>query len=192
MRLPAPLQTERLLLRTLDESNVGAAYPAWLLDPDVIRHLEARFAKHDAESCRAFVASANSQPDIMLLGIFLRDGDHHIGNIKLGPINRHHRRAELGLLIGTRSEWGKGYAVEAIAAVTRHAFNSLGLHKVTAGCYSGNIGSLRAFLKAGYIEVARRKQHWLADGAWQDDIMLERLKPAALPTAEPPATGDRT
>ncbi|MBY0431841.1 MAG: GNAT family N-acetyltransferase [Rhodospirillales bacterium] len=108
------------------------------------------------------------------------DDGRHVGNIKLGPINRHHRRGDIGLLIGERDQWGRGLAAEAIAAMTAYAFAELGLNKVVAGCYAANEGSRRAFLKAGFAEVARRPRprHWLSDGVWQDDVVLECFAPA--------------
>lgn len=187
MRLSVPITTERLVLRTLEEGDVTERYLGWLRDPAVSRYLELRFDVQTLEGCRTFVLAANQHADTLLLGIFLkREGleeeGRHIGNIKLAPINPHHRRAELGLLLGDRAEWGKGYASEAIAAVTRHAFARLGLRKVTAGCYGGNQASAGAFLKAGYHEIARRPQHWFCEGEWQDDIILE--------CCEPPSAGD--
>ncbi|HEY1157453.1 MAG TPA: GNAT family protein, partial [Arthrobacter sp.] len=100
----------------------------------------------------------------LFAGIFLREGDRHIGNIKLGPINVHHRRADIGLLVGDRACWGKGYASEAIAILSDFAFGRLGLHRLTAGMYAENEGSARAFEKAGYAREGLLRGHWLCDG----------------------------
>ena len=72
----------------------------------------------------------------------------HIGNIKLGPINWHHKFADVGIIIGDKKQWGKGRAVEAIRTLCRFGFDELGLNKITAGCYSGNQGSVFFFLYA--------------------------------------------
>lgn len=193
MHLSVPITTERLVLRTLEEGDVTERYLGWLRDPAVNRYLEVRFDVQTLETCRTFVLAANQHADTLLLGIFLKEGTEerrHIGNIKLGPINPHHRRAELGLLLGDRAEWGKGYGSEAIVAMTRHAFAHLGLHKVTAGCYGGNHASAGAFLKAGYHEAARRPQHWLCEGEWQDDIILECFEPPSPIRRTLSSTGD--
>ncbi|MBP2316822.1 GNAT family N-acetyltransferase [Azospirillum soli] len=181
MILRAPLVSPRLVLRALTDNDVGPAYLGWLTDPDVVRHLEVRFSDCSGEAVRRFIASTNASNDSLLCGITLRNDGKHIGNIKLGPVNPWHRRAELGLVIGDRTEWGKGYATEAIALITEHAFTVLGLEKVTAGCYSGNEGSRRAFVTAGYSEVGRIPRHWLCDGQWQDNVILQKLLPAAVP-----------
>jgi RimJ/RimL family protein N-acetyltransferase len=38
--------------------------------------------------------------------------------------------------------------------ISNHAFEKLNLYKLTAGTYSDNLASQKAFLRAGYIEEA--------------------------------------
>ena len=45
----------------------------------------------------------------------------------------------VGLLIGNRNMWGKGYGTEAIKLVTCHAFKEIKLNKLTAGIYANNV-----------------------------------------------------
>lgn len=172
MLLDEPIRTGRLVLRTLTPNDVSDRYLSWLRDPEVSRYLEVRFDPQGKESILAYVEAMNQSPDNLLLGLFLREGGTHIGNIKLGPIDPHHRRGDFGIIIGSRRHWGKGYATEAIKALTDHAFAALGLHKVSAGLYAANEGSRRAFLKAGWLEEGRRRKHWYCDGDWQDDVQL--------------------
>ena len=56
--------------------------------------------------------------------ICLVEDGRHIGNIKLGPIQWLHRRADLSLFIGDKSCWSLGYASEAIGLVRDWAFRS--------------------------------------------------------------------
>src|SRR4026208_2245054 len=109
MRLRTPLLTRRLVLRTLTSADAAERYLAWMHDAETMRYLEARLAEHSLESLRRYIDTCNAGSDQLLLGIFLPDGGH-IGNIKLGPIDLHHQRAAVGLLIGERDHWGKGYA----------------------------------------------------------------------------------
>ena len=38
---------------------------------------------------------------------FLKKNNLHIGNIKLGPINSHHNRADIGFIIGDKNIGGR-------------------------------------------------------------------------------------
>jgi RimJ/RimL family protein N-acetyltransferase len=171
VRLATPLRTERLVLRTLTVADATERYLGWMRDPNATRFLESRLVDHDLGSLRDYIASCNDSPVSMLLGICLMDGIH-IGNIKLGPIDPYHQHAAIGLLIGERDQWGKGYATEAILALTAHAFHELGLEKLYAGCYASNVGSSRAFLKAGWVEEGRNQAHWRSDGGREDNVQL--------------------
>ncbi|MFH1873170.1 MAG: GNAT family protein [Pseudomonadota bacterium] len=173
---------QRIFLRQLGEENVGEDYLGWMQDPLVTRYLESRDQTQTLDTLRAFVRNLNSSPRDYLFGIFLVQGDEHIGNIKIGSIREPHRSADLGLIVGRRSAWGKGYGTEAIALATRHAFEQLGLNKLWAGMYAENLGSYRAFIKAGYREVGRFRQHILFDGRYIDSILVEKCRnEASLP-----------
>lgn len=177
MRLDRPIVTSRLTLQVLDEAAASGPYLAWMRDPDVLRFLEARHGKHDAQSLAAFIRSANNSTDALLLGIFERSTVRHIGNIKLGPIDRPNRRGEIGIMIGERICWGHGYAREAIEALTDYAFDVLRLHKLTAGYLAPNAASGRAFEAVGFIIEARYAQHFLLDDTWVDGVRIARFAP---------------
>ena len=167
------IQGERLHLRALGAEDVTQRYLDWMRDPQVNRYMESRFATHTLESLHSFVTAMNESPDNYLFGMFLEPQGEHIGNIKIGSISRHHRHADVGLIVGAKTAWGKGYATEAIRLVTRHAFDQLGLNKLYAGMYAENAGSARAFLKAGYREIGVLKNHVLCDGRYVDSLMVE-------------------
>ena len=155
MILADPIETPRLRLRSLRPSDIGVAYLSWMNDPQITRFLEVRFTGvKDLAELQAFVDSMNASPNNYMFGIFRKDDDRHIGNIKLGPIIREHARSEIGYLIGDRSSWGKGYASEAIHRVARFGLDELGLAKIKAGCYEPNVGSVKALLKAGFEHEA--------------------------------------
>jgi len=171
MRLETPLRAPRLQLRTLGVADATKRYLEWMRDPEINRYLESRFAEHSIESLARFIETRNEGSTELLLGICLVDGCH-IGNIKLGPVEWHHRNAAVGLLIGEKDCWGKGYASEAIVTVATYAFADLALEKLYAGCYASNVGSARAFVKAGWTQEGRLGDHWLAGGRRDDGLQF--------------------
>ncbi len=165
MRLNKPLTTDRLLLRTLSGADASDAYLAWMHNAEVNRFLESRFSVPACvEDLVNFIELVNESADSLLLGIFLRKDDCHIGNIKIGPIVTRHARSEIGYLIGEHAYWGKGYATEAIREVCRYCFEDLGLEKITAGVYDTNKGSAKALLKAGFMHEATISSYVIFEG----------------------------
>ena len=165
--------TERLILQCLDPENFSSAYLNWLNDPTINRFLEVRLnPPKSIKELQLFIQKTNSSRDEVLLGIHLRD-QSHIGNIKIGPIDSYHGRADIGIVIGEKSQWGKGIASEAITAVSHFAFETLRLNRLTAGLYGQNVGSMNAFLKAGFSREATLSSYWnVGDGMRDDEIIM--------------------
>lgn len=141
---------DRLYLREVCLADVNEYYFRWMNDPEVTQYLESRFYPNSMESLLEYVKGFQGNKDNIFLAIVLKENHKHIGNIKMGPINWFHRLADIGIMIGEKDCWGKGYATEAISLLAEHAFRNLNLHKLTAGFYKTNQGSLKAFQKAGF------------------------------------------
>ena len=105
----------------------------------------------------------------------MKASGEHICNIKVGAISQIHNSGILSLFLGEKSCWGKGYATEAIAAVTRWGFLERGLRRIEAGCYDENLGSLRAFLKAGYSVEGFRRKSYVFEGRPIGAFLMARI-----------------
>lgn len=166
------LEGDRIYLRRIRLDDVSKLYCSWMNDPEVNKYLESRFYRHSLKTLRNYVCDIRKDKNNAFFAIMLKNGNRHIGNIKLGPINIVHRFADIGIIIGEKDCWGKGYATDAIRLIVKYAFEKLNLHKVTAGCYVPNKGSLGAFKKAGFIQEGVRKNHCYCKGKFVDDILL--------------------
>ena len=177
MLLSSPIVSERIILRNPNDADAHGAYAAWMNDPDVTRFLESRFASHTPHSLRAFIASMRDDPDSLFLAIERGDDGRHIGNIKIGPIDRHHMSAAMGVIVGDKQSSGRGFATEAIRVAAQHAFQYMGVEKLWAGCYAPNVASIRAFERAGFVREGHLHRHWrLAGNEFVDGILLGRVK----------------
>lgn len=184
------IEAGRLYLRPLTEADCTEHYLAWLQDPEINQYLETRHVPQTLDSIKEFVAGVNARDNEYLFGIFLQDGDRHIGNIKVGPVHRYHLLADVSLWIGPRDCWGRGYATEAIAAVSRHAFVQLGVSKLSASMYAANQGSARAFEKVGYRREGLRRAHYMLRGR-PCDLIEYGLIPSDLVALEQDADWSR-
>jgi len=144
------LENDNIFLRNVCLDDVNDSYYQWLADPQVNQFLETRFVVQTKTKIAEFVASKEGSSDELLLAICDKKQGLHIGNIKLGPINWHHRRADISLFIGNKNYWGKGIATQAIQLISQFAFQTLNLNKLMAGAYKNNVGSIKAFQKCSY------------------------------------------
>ena len=71
--------------------------------------------------------------------------------------------------------WNKGYATEAVNAILEFGFNILQLHRIEAGCATGNIGSIKVLEKAGMIREAHTRQLLPLQSGWSDNYGYAKL-----------------
>jgi RimJ/RimL family protein N-acetyltransferase len=154
------IKGKKVRLRPLTLSDCTERYVDWLNDPEINQYLESRFHVQTLDGIRRFVSGMQRSESNHLLGIFENESGTHIGNIKVGGINWHHRYADVGYFIGEKKLWGRGFATEAIRLATKLAFQELKLHRIHAGVYESNVGSCKALRKAGYE----------CDGIWHDQL----------------------
>lgn len=167
--------TERLLLRPFRVSDITEIYLNALNDSAIIGMTEARHKKWDKETASAFIESVNNSSSI-LFGVFLKDTGRPIGNVRLFDIHPIHHRGELSLLFYDRSEWGKGFATEAVNAVVKYAFDVLKLHRITADHYANNIASSKMFEKAGFVVEGVFKDHFnIGENKYIDSVRIAKI-----------------
>ena len=166
----------RVVLNILSPEDVTQNYLVWMQDEEVIQFMECRGESYTLEELKDYVERMNESHNDFLFGVYTKDENEHIGNIKIGEINLIHKFGNLGLFIGNKKKWGVGYGAEAVKLATEFAFKELNLNKLTAGIYENNIGCYRAFLKAGYNEAGRLKKHRLYKGIYVDQIVVEKCK----------------
>jgi len=163
-------------LRLVTLKDCTPIYVNWLCDREVNAFLETRWTEQTMDSVREFVRRSMTAEDIYLLGIIENCSGQHIGNIKLGPIHPIHSHADVSYFIGEKRCWGRGYATQAISLVTAFGFERLELHRLQAGVYATNIGSIRALKKVGYVLEACFRQQLRLNGKWEDHLFYGLLR----------------
>ena len=77
----------------------------------------------------------------------------YIGTVELYDIRFD--SATLGIIIGEKTHWSKGYGPEAIGALLEHAFSDLELREVRLNTFGDNLRAQAAFKKIGFTELRR-------------------------------------
>lgn len=170
------LKASNIFLREVTQSDVNDTYLSWMNDSQVTQFLEVRFSPVSKEGIQTFVKQMAADDTNLFLAICLNVDNTHIGNIKLGPIHPIHKFADIGILIGDKSCWGKGFGVEAISLVVDFAFESLNLNRVSAGFYQGHTASKKAFQKVGFQQEGVRRKMRMYEGDFVDQVCMGYLK----------------
>lgn len=166
------LEGEKIYLRNIEMKDISDKYLGWLNDPEVNQYLETRFISQSIAVIQEFVAAQINSKDSYLFAVIDKVTGEHVGNVKLGAINKFHLTAEVSLMIGEKKCWGKGFGTEAYRLLVSLAFGTLGLFKCTLGVYKSNAGSLKIAQNAGFqMEGIRKKQVVTADHQ-RDDVVI--------------------
>lgn len=98
--------------------------------------------------------------------------NQYIGITWLYDINHRNQNATIGMLIGDKNFWGKGYGTDAIWALTRYAFDEMNLRRINGYIVEYNKGSLRMVEKNGYkVEGCMRKAYYAHSQFWDVKVV---------------------
>lgn len=138
MRTSTNRVQDKVILRPLKFDDITDQYVKWWKNKKFTKYLDTKTLTKEK--------AINHIRECNLTGCFLCaimvDGVH-VGNVKLN------KERDLSIIIFP-PYWGQSYATEAIVKMCKYAGGN-----ITAGVRSGNIGSLRAFKKAGFEETGR-------------------------------------
>jgi RimJ/RimL family protein N-acetyltransferase len=162
MSIAPKLPAGPLVLHPFGPRHLTETYVGWLNDPDVVRFSEQRHRQHSMDSCRAFVSSFSSGPNL-LWAIETSEDGQHIGNIT-ATIDLPNKIADIGIMIGAAHARGKGYGRHAWAAALNHLCTRDDLRKVTGGCLAANTAMVQVMRTCGMSEDGFRPDHFLVEG----------------------------
>jgi RimJ/RimL family protein N-acetyltransferase len=107
----------------------------------------------------------------------------YIGLCNLRDADLNCRHCELGIAIGDRDYWGKGYGREVIGLLLDYAFRYMNMHRVFLTTNSDNERAIRCYRACGFIEEGRLRQHIWIDGHYVDEVYMGVLRDDALKSA---------
>jgi aryl-alcohol dehydrogenase-like predicted oxidoreductase/RimJ/RimL family protein N-acetyltransferase len=141
--------TKRFILKPLSVDHATERYAEWLTDPDSKRYIVTA-SDNSLSYLRNYIKERSERADVLFLGIFVRETNDHIGNIKFEPINTLQKSAVCGILIGEMNWRGKGVAREVIRAACQRLLEEKGVTKYFLGVDPHNTAAVRAYKKIGF------------------------------------------
>ena len=115
------------------------------------------------------------------------DGEH-IGNVMYYDVDERKKQAELGIMIGIREYWGRGYGTDVVATVLKHIFLDTGIERVYLHTLAWNDRAQSAFRKSGFKvvrDVTKDGYEFLLMEVIRDDWFADH--PEAVDSEDEPA-----
>jgi|GEM_PF-445132 len=169
------IKGKQIYLKKLNKYNATNKYCSWLNDKEVNKYLVNKYRegrKATINEIKKYIHEKNNNSGCFLFGIFFKNNNKHIGNIKLEPIDFNKKNAITGILIGDKKYWGKGIASEAIKLVINFSFKNLKLSELNLGVLPENKSAIRVYEKNGFIlDKIKRKSIKLENKLYDNYLM---------------------
>ncbi|WP_404452121.1 GNAT family N-acetyltransferase [Virgibacillus necropolis] len=104
------------------------------------------------------------------------ENSKHIGLIGYRELNIVSRRCTVGIGIGDKECWDKGYGSDAMKALIHYLFQTMNLNRVQLDTWSGNVRAIRSYEKCGFIVEGRMRNDAYIDGKYYDTVVMGLLK----------------
>ena len=168
---------ERVRLRAVEHEDVTKFFE-WVNDPEVTRGLAMYLPMSLADEENWFNSMGKRDPKERPFAIEIRKGKtwKMIGNCGVFDIESVNSCAELGIMIGDKSEWNKGYGAEVMTLLVRHCIETLNLNRVSLKVYTDNIRAVRSYEKAGFILEGRLREAVYKFGKYEDVLIMSVLR----------------
>lgn len=101
--------------------------------------------------------------------------DKYIGFLGLW-VDLIHSEAWVGLGIGERDFWGKGYGTDMMKLCMQYVFSELGLERLSLGLHEYNPRALRSYEKCGFRLEGRTRQDMMREGRRYDSLWMGILR----------------
>jgi RimJ/RimL family protein N-acetyltransferase len=162
----------------------------WVNDFEVKQYINSRYPwSREGEEEWLRGATRRTGYDHLNLAIDTLAEDRHIGTLALTDVYAEERFACLGIMIGDRDYWSRGFGTDAILTILRFAFDEMNLNRVWLEVNDDNTRAISCYRKCGFIEEARLRQDGFAFGGYRDSLIMGILASEfrSLNSAEAPA-----
>jgi len=168
---------DRIRLRAAEKSDIEL-FVTWLNDPDVRQYLLLHLPMSIAQEDKWFENNLSMPFAEQVMVIEAKDGDSWkpIGNTSFMGIEWTHRLAEVGIFIGEKEYWNRGYGRETMKLMLKHGFNTLNFNRIWLRVNEQNARGIKAYEYAGFQCEGRLRQAVYQDGRYHDMVIMSVLR----------------
>ena len=172
-----PMDLGRVRYTALQMENIYTHF-RWNNDPELNR-LDSEIPYEEetfGEFKKRFEALCyNPSPNHFDFEIHAEEGEL-IGVAYVARISEHNRHGLIGITIGDRDYWGKGYGRESMRLTLKFCFQTLDLHRVSAETFEYNTAWRDLVEGMGFVQEGTAREYLYREGRFWDKMNYSLLE----------------
>lgn len=170
---------ELVRLSAMNAEEAGKAFARWQRDSEFKRLIDSGVMQMpSAKAAQKWLEKELEEQSVNQHWFSIRklDDDQLLGDIDLYVHNWSARGAFVGLGIGEREFWGRGYGTDVMRVILRYAFTEVNLKRVMLTVFEYNPRAIRSYEKSGFRHEGRIRGALNKEGRRWDLLMMGILR----------------
>lgn len=171
---------ERIRLRAAERADIPM-FVRWFSDPEVTEYLLTNipFGLADEENWFEAMIRGPKEEHVLVIEAKMEGvegGWTPVGNTSFMDLDATNRSTEIGIVLGEKEFWNRGFGTDAMKTMLRHGFENLNLHRIWLRVFTPNLRAIRAYAKAGYVLEGTYREAQFLHGRYIDVNVMSVLK----------------
>ena len=129
---------------------------------------------NSADRVQDWLEEKSGRDDGVFFVIAERNGNEVLGYVQVLNMNTMHGTGDLGICVRPDLQ-GSGYGSAAMALLEDYLQRVFNLRKLLLHVLADNASAMKFYLKLGFEEVGRMKDHFLNSGEYRDVVIMEKF-----------------
>lgn len=172
MRYFKKIEGKRVYLSPINIED-AEKYTEWLNDLEITINLSMPHKTYTLEQEKEALKKLSQ--DGYNYAIVNKEDNKLLGNCGLMNVDLINQIGEVGIFIGNKEFWNRGYGTEAMELLLDYAFNLLNLNNVMLRAYVFNKRAIKCYHKCGFKEIGIRREAHIIAGEKYDEIYMDIL-----------------
>ena len=153
--------------------NDAEIFTEWLNDLEVTKNLDIYNGVISLETEKEFLEKLSKEHNYSIIDIAKNELIASCGFIVLDHLNQV---GEIGIFIGNKNYWNKGYGTESLQLLMDYGFKALNLHNIMLRVYSFNERAIKTYQKIGFKIVGKRREALRRENKTHDVVYMDILQ----------------
>ena len=162
---------KKCYLSPIDVNDVEK-FTEWLNDLEVTQNLIIYPHIISVENEKGFLEKLAKEHTYSIID---NETNELIGNCGFNDIDNINQTAEVGIFIGNKKYWNKGYGTEALILLMDYGFKALNFHNIFLKVYSFNKRGIKSYEKIGFKIIGNKRESLLRGKERYDIILMDIL-----------------